>query len=76
MTMFGRRNKQAEETQPEAAGTEDSADAGPDGPYDSSEMPGADGVEDGRLDLGSVRLPLVEGAQIQVEMEENGGLRS
>ncbi len=80
--MFGRRNKQADETQAEAAVTEHAADtadaavAAPDGPYDSSEMPGADGEEDGRLDLGSVRLPLVEGAQIQVEMEENGGLRS
>ncbi len=47
-----------------------------DGPYDGGEVPVADGESDGRLDLGSVRLPLVESAQIQVEMEETGELRS
>ncbi|RZQ63071.1 DUF3710 domain-containing protein [Amycolatopsis suaedae] len=44
------------------------------GPFDV-----ADAVEDGipRIDLGSVRVPVPEGAQVQVEMDaESGGVRA
>jgi len=43
------------------------------GPHDEADEP-ADGVN--RLDLGSVRLPVPDGAQLQVEMEPNGGVRA
>ena len=43
------------------------------GPYDEDEAPN-DGI--GRLDLGSVRLPVPEHAQIQVEMDPSGPLRA
>ncbi|MQA15279.1 MAG: DUF3710 domain-containing protein [Pseudonocardiaceae bacterium] len=39
------------------------------GPFDGAEHP-ADGRS--RLDLGSVRLPVPEGAQLQVEVDRNG----
>lgn len=87
--MFGRRNKRpGEQATTEVAEGADAtgSDAGasdepeaaevPDGPYDSSEVAAAEEDTDGRLDLGSVRLPLLEGAQIQVEMDEVGALRS
>ncbi|WP_127784809.1 DUF3710 domain-containing protein [Rhodococcus sp. X156] len=84
--MFGRRNKRASEAEAEATVTDipedllaeqadDDADIPADGPYDSSEVD-AEPEADGRLDLGSVRVPLLEGAQIQVEMEEDGTLRA
>lgn len=81
--MFGRRNKQGETVPAElAAGDAGTAlgipapDTPADGPYDSSEGTLAEGQPDGRLDIGSVRLPLLDGAQIQVEMDESGELRS
>ena len=40
------------------------------GPYDLSELPESDDVE--RLDLGSVRLPVPEGSQLQVEVDPAG----
>lgn len=43
------------------------------GPYDSAEAP-ADEVE--RLDLGSVRIPVPEGAQLQVEVDPAGPVRA
>ena len=43
------------------------------GPYDSSEAP-SDDVE--RLDLGSVRIPVPEGAQLQVEVDPAGPVRA
>jgi Protein of unknown function (DUF3710) len=55
---------------PEKSGT----DAGPAfGPYDVDEVP-----DDGwtRLDLGSVRLPVPEGAQLQVEVDSSGPVRA
>ncbi|MDQ2722271.1 MAG: DUF3710 domain-containing protein [Actinomycetota bacterium] len=87
--MFGRRNKQSAPVESTAskkamqaangdATTEHDVpetDTPADGPYDSTEVPVADGESDGRLDLGSVRLPLLDGAQLQVEMDEVGGLR-
>jgi hypothetical protein len=44
-----------------------------DGPYDEDEAPD-DGLA--RLDLGSVKLPLPEGASVQVEMDPTGPLRA
>ncbi|HSZ28250.1 MAG TPA: DUF3710 domain-containing protein [Pseudonocardiaceae bacterium] len=53
---------------------EDVADGGPaSGPYDVDEAP-----DDGwiRLDLGSLRLPVPEGAQLQVEVDSSGPVRA
>lgn len=76
--MFGRRsNKGAGETPDEEQALVDALE-GEDpasGPWDSSEVdPPEDG--DGRLDLGSVRVPMPEGGQVQVEMEVSGAVRS
>lgn len=77
--MFGRRAK----TPPNASGggAEASlgvADAprdqrGVSGPYDAAEAP-----DDGwnRLDLGSLRLPVPDGAQLRVEVESSGPVRA
>lgn len=43
------------------------------GPYDESEAPDDDLA---RLDLGSVRLPVPDGAQLQVEMDPAGPVRA
>lgn len=43
------------------------------GPYDDAEAP-QDDVE--RLDLGSVRLPVPEGSQLQVEVDPSGPIRA
>ncbi|TDD91628.1 DUF3710 domain-containing protein [Saccharopolyspora karakumensis] len=43
------------------------------GPYDESEAPDS-GVE--RLDLGSVRVPVPEGGQLQVEVDPSGPVRA
>lgn len=84
--MFGRRGKKDAERGPEVDLVEDGdvdledgdvdlEDGDVAGPWDSSEVdPPADG--DGRLDLGSVRVPVPEGGQIQVEMEPSGAVRS
>lgn len=86
--MFGRRSKKDEGTpRVDSAAEEDLAgddhtnedlaneDEGGRGPWDSSEVdPPEDG--DGRLDLGSVRVPVPEGSQIQVEMEISGAVRA
>ncbi|MGH3628151.1 MAG: DUF3710 domain-containing protein [Sciscionella sp.] len=58
--------------------TEDAAEAtqpvdGSSGPYDSDNAPDD---ELPRVDLGSVRVPVPDGAQLQVEMEDSGGLRA
>jgi Protein of unknown function (DUF3710) len=53
---------------------DDGADGGPAfGPYDADEAP-----DDGwiRLDLGSLRLPVPEGAQLQVEVDSSGPVRA
>ncbi|MGH3937732.1 MAG: DUF3710 domain-containing protein [Pseudonocardiaceae bacterium] len=71
--MFGRRRK----AQPEPPGPdaiEEQLDQGPtSGPYDAAEEP-----DDGRnrLDLGSLRLPVPEGAQLQVEVDKSGPVRA
>lgn len=43
------------------------------GPFDVAEAP-ADGVE--RLDLGSIRFPVPEGSQLQVEVDPAGAVRA
>lgn len=54
-------------------GEEQDGDALEHGPWDSGEVETED---DGLLDLGSVRVPLPEGGQIQVEMDNAGAVRS
>ncbi|AXB43528.1 DUF3710 domain-containing protein [Amycolatopsis albispora] len=45
------------------------------GPYDVADAPEDDGIP--RIDLGSVRVPVPEGAQVQVEMDQaTGGVRA
>jgi hypothetical protein len=43
------------------------------GPHDEAEAP-EDGLN--RLDLGSIRLPVPDGAQLQVEMDQNRAVRA
>lgn len=43
----------------------------PDGPYDEADAPEDDGVA--RMDLGSVRVPVPPGAQVQVELDKDSG---
>jgi len=70
---FGRRRKQEAD---EAAFTDDEArpeehDSGtPDGPYDVAEAP-QDDVH--RLDVGALRVPALEGVQIQFQVDEASG---
>ncbi len=80
--MFGERHRQRHEPvdgtfldEERAAGEEirgeDAASAG--GPYDAVAAP----VDDrARLDLGSLRLPVPEGAQLQVEVDRGGPVRA
>jgi hypothetical protein len=59
---------------PDAAESHDGPyDDGYTGPYDEDEVPD-DGLA--RLDLGSIRLPLPAGAQVQVELDPAGPLRA
>lgn len=60
-----------------AGDADDGADAAPadrvdgaSGPYDEEDAPD-DGVP--RMDLGSVRVPVPDGSQVQVEMDQQGG---
>ncbi len=82
--MFGRRHRAQTRSQPQQrgpdAGVPESipggipADRAPGaGPYDVDEAP-----DDGwiRLDLGSLRLPVPEGAQLQVEVDRSGPVRA
>jgi hypothetical protein len=75
--MFGRRRKRSRHaTAGEAADAELQEEFDGefgDGPYDESEEPD-DGVS--RLDLGSIRLPVPDGAQLQVEMDPAGAVRA
>lgn len=82
MGLFGRRRRQEADEAPDYEGY-DVDDAGYEGvggdlfdgagPWDEDEAP-EDGLN--RLDLGSVRLPVPEGAQLQVEMDPSGGVRA
>lgn len=73
--MFGRRRR----AQPEPPGddtaepSEHDDETGRSGPYDSAEPPADDR---NRLDLGSLRLPVPEGAQLQVEVDKAGPVRA
>ncbi|MPZ66419.1 MAG: DUF3710 domain-containing protein [Pseudonocardiaceae bacterium] len=60
---------------PNATDGPDPGESGPAraGPFDGARDPG-DGSS--RLDLGSVRLPVPEGARLQVEMDRNGPVRA
>jgi hypothetical protein len=86
--LFGRRNRaEQEEYEAEADYDEQDDDGGGDdlapefegdlfeyaGPHDVTEAPD-DGLN--RLDLGSVRLPVPDGAQLQVEMDQNKAVRA
>jgi hypothetical protein len=78
--LFGRRKR----AEPDEAGyeAEPRADEDPEfegdlfeyaGPHDAAEAPD-DGVN--RLDLGSIRLPVPDGSQLQVEMDQNQAVRA
>src|SRR5437763_6240317 len=85
--MFGRRRKRGRHqlgresghaAQPETEFDDDLDDeefAGEleTGPFDEADEPD-DGL--GRLDLGSVRLPVPDGAQLQVEVDPSGPVRA
>jgi hypothetical protein len=80
---FGRRKPKEQQSvdEPESAGShrkpespvETTADDDMDGPFDIEDFDESSVATDGRLDLGSVLVPLPEGAQLQVELTENGG---
>ncbi|WP_343573372.1 DUF3710 domain-containing protein [Mycobacterium sp.] len=78
---FGRRKSKDEPVdEPETAGThrkpaaaaEVAADGDLDGPFDIEDFDESSVAAEGRLDLGSVLVPLPEAAQLQVELTENG----
>ncbi|WP_158840095.1 DUF3710 domain-containing protein [Saccharothrix deserti] len=75
--MFGKRRKRGRHSanrgtaQPEVEF--DGVESAEDGPFDESQAPN-DGLN--RLDLGSIRLPVPEGAQLQVEMDPAGSVRA
>lgn len=89
MALFGRRGRKTEDqdgTQDQRdssveriSGDLDDIDdlafhlGGSDGPYDEAEAPDD---EHPRLDLGSVRVPVPNGAQLQVEMDPTGPVRA
>ena len=72
---FGRRKSK---DQPETAGSHRASDAEEqatgdlDGPFDIEDFDEGAVATDGRLDLGSVLVPLPEAAQLQVELTESG----
>ncbi|WP_433270376.1 DUF3710 domain-containing protein [Actinosynnema sp. CS-041913] len=74
--MFGKRRKRGRHSanrgtaQPEVESGEEFPE---DGPYDEALAPD-DGLT--RLDLGSIRLPVPDGAQLQVEMDPAGAVRA
>lgn len=73
--MFGRRNPSHTEPAEEIvdSGLDGAPGAGGFGPYDA-EAPPDDTV--GRLDLGSIRMPVPEGAQLQIEVDSSGPVRA
>lgn len=77
--MFGRRRTRGGDDprdEPRDREPSEAPDPGPGserGPYDVSEAP-QDNVP--RLDLGSVRLPVPEGARLQVEVDKAGPVRA
>lgn len=88
MGLFGRR-KRAEREEYEAEASYEEYDEQGDGDVDEPEFEGDlfeyagphdvdEAPDDGvtRLDLGSIRLPVPEGAQLQVEMDQNKAVRA
>ncbi len=80
MGLFGRRQRRGRAEESEVAEDELDYDDHVEGslvsdlgPYDESEAPEDDLA---RLDLGSVRLPVPDGAQLQVEMDPAGPVRA
>jgi hypothetical protein len=77
--MFGRRRKRGRHATSRETAQQDvelggeELGAADDGPYDESEDP-KDGLT--RLELGSIRLPVPDGAQLQVEMDPAGQVRA
>ncbi|MGJ7904961.1 DUF3710 domain-containing protein [Actinopolyspora sp. H202] len=76
--MFGWRRRDGREDDTDGSDVSedyhDGADSAPEGgPYDTHEAP-HDEVE--RLDLGSVRLPVPENSQLQVEVDPEGPVRA
>lgn len=71
----GRRVAELTEAAREAAAARAAAraDDPAEGPFDEADAPD-DGLD--RLDLGSVRIPLPEGAQLQVEVDPSGPVRA
>ena len=78
---FGRRKSQDQSVdEPESVGShrkpdataETTADDDVDGPFDIEDFDESTVATEGRLDLGSVLVPLPEAAQLQVELTENG----
>lgn len=71
--MFGGRRKRRQEEEPVEEAVAEPAAEPAGGPYDAAEAP-----EDGlaRIDLGSLRLPVPEGAQVQVEVDRTGPVRA
>ncbi|WP_158891929.1 DUF3710 domain-containing protein [Amycolatopsis anabasis] len=89
MGIFGRKRRPAKNERrgrhaaPEPDEIEDDLDEEPepeelaatDGPFDLADAPEDDGVP--RIDLGSVRVPVPDGSQVQVEMDQaTGGVRA
>jgi hypothetical protein len=75
MFGWGRRRRGTQPAEDGAVGDADgrTEDVPARGPYDAAEAPD-DGVE--RLDLGSVRMPVPEDGQLQVEVDPNGPVRA
>ncbi|MGW5054465.1 DUF3710 domain-containing protein [Actinokineospora sp. NPDC004072] len=76
MALFGRkRRKDVEEETPVVEEVETPVEIADltDGPYDADDAPDDDMP---RLDLGAVRFPVPDGAQLQVEMDPSGAVRA
>lgn len=82
MGLFGRRKRAELDEAEYEAEVEPRSDDEPEfegdlfeyaGPHDAGEAPD-DGLN--RLDLGSIRLPVPDGAQLQVEMDQNRAVRA
>ncbi|MGB3440981.1 MAG: DUF3710 domain-containing protein [Actinophytocola sp.] len=86
MGLFGRRRRHDEDVDADYEAEYDEQDGDDDlepefegdlfeyaGPHDEADAPD-DGLT--RLDLGSVRLPVPDGAQLQVEMDQNKAVRA
>jgi Protein of unknown function (DUF3710) len=73
---FGRRKKtdddRAEAQEEVSAAAEPVTDGDADGPFDIEDFDDPDVATVGRLDLGSVLIPMPEAAQVQVEVNEVG----